>query len=374
MPEILERVELLLRDRRSAAAALTTGAAHIAEHAGEALHAALADLLHHVGHVAVHLQHLVDLGHIDAGASRNTAFARGLQEIRLAALLRRHRHDDCFLALEHLVVDARGGHLLLGVLHARQQVHHAAEAAHALHLAQLASKIFQVELTLLHLLGDALGFGDVDLGLGALDQRDDVAPPQNAAGDAAGVEHVEAVDLFTHADEADRQAGDRTHRQGCAATAIAVHAGEHKAGERQAFVETFGRLDRVLTRESVSDKQRFIRLGDGGNLGRLVHHLVVERGAARRIQHEHIVAAELRSLDGAAGDVGRQLAGDDWQGIDADLVSENLELFHRRRAARVERGDEHFLALSLLEAFGELARRGGFARALQARHHDDRGR
>ena len=66
--------------------------------------------------------------------------------------------------------------------------------------------------------------------------------------------------------------------------------------------------------------------------------------------------------------------GDDRQGVDADLRAEDRELLHRRRAAGVERGHQHALALALLQALGELGGGGGLARALQADHQDRRRR
>jgi hypothetical protein len=62
------------------------------------------------------------------------------------------------------------------------------------------------------------------------DQRDDVAHAENAVGDAAGMEFLERIHLFAGADQLDRLAGDSPHRQRGTAAAIAVHAGQHQAG------------------------------------------------------------------------------------------------------------------------------------------------
>ena len=55
------------------------------------------------------------------------------------------------------------------------------------------------------------------------------------------------------------------------------------------------------------------------DLGRLVHHLLVERGAAGGVEQHHVVAAEPGGFDRAAGDLRRQLAGDDRQRVDLRL-------------------------------------------------------
>ena len=64
------------------------------------------------------------------------------------------------------------------------------------------------------------------------------------------------------------------------------------------------------------------------------------------------------------------LADHDRQRLDADLLAENGELLLRGRAAHVERGHQHALALLLEQALGDLGGGGGLARALQADHQD----
>ena len=71
--------------------------------------------------------------------------------------------------------------------------------------------------TLGQLAGHGLGLGGVQLLRGLLDQGDDVPLTQDAAGDAAGVEHFQRVDLLARADVFDRQAGDG---------AVPLHGGE----------------------------------------------------------------------------------------------------------------------------------------------------
>jgi len=103
--------------------------------------------------------------------------------------------------------------------------------------------------------------------------------------------------------------------------------------------------------------------------GCFIHHLVVERGAARGIEHHHIEAAEAPGFERAARDLRRRLALDDGECVDAHLPAERRELFHRGRTARIERGHQH-LALALLgEAPRDLGGGGGFTRALQSDHH-----
>ena len=96
--------------------------------------------LHHVGHLAVLLEQAVDMFDADAGARRDALLARGLEQVGVAPLLRRHRGDDRALALDELVVEIGGGELVLDLGHARQHAHDAAHAAELLDLRQAARR------------------------------------------------------------------------------------------------------------------------------------------------------------------------------------------------------------------------------------------
>ena len=356
----------LFRARHAAAAAE-------AEHVGEAGHRpalGAAHRLHHVGHGAVHFQKPVDVLGLGAGAGGDAALAARLEHVGIAPLPRRHRIDDRHLPLEHLLVEIALGELVLHLGDAGQHRHQPAHAAHLLHLRELLAQVGEIERALAHLLGDARGLLGVDGRGGLLDQRDDVAHAEDAVGDARRIEILERVELFAGADQLDRLAGDRAHRQRGAAAAVAVDAGEHDAGEADALVEAAREIDRVLAGERVGDEQHFVRVGGAAHLGRLAHHRLVERDAAGGVEHHHVVAAEPRRLLRARRDLHRRLAGDDRQRLDADLPAEHGELLHGRRTARVERGHQHLALARVGEALGDLGGGGGFARALQADHHD----
>ena len=55
-------------------------------------------------------------------------------------------------------------------------------------------------------------------------------------------------------------------------------------------------IDRVLAGQRVGDQQHFVRTGGGLDLGRLLHHRLVERGAAGGVEQDDVVAAEPRRL------------------------------------------------------------------------------
>ena len=124
------------------------------------------------------------------------------------------------------------------------------------------------------------------------------------------IEILERVEFFAGADQLDRLAGDGAHRQRRAAAAVAVDAGEHDAGEADALVEAAGEIDGVLAGQRVGDQQNLVRTGGAADLGRLVHHRLVERDAAGGVEQHHVVAAEPAGLQRAVGDLHRRLAGD----------------------------------------------------------------
>ena len=75
----------------------------------------------------------------------------------------------------------------------------------------------------------------------------------------AGIEILQRIHALAGADQLDRLAGDRAHRQRRAAAAVAVDAGEHDAGEADALVERAREIDRVLAGQAVGDQQHFVR-------------------------------------------------------------------------------------------------------------------
>ena len=222
--------------------------------------------------------------------------------------------------------------------------------------------------------GERLGLVGLDRLLRALDQGDDVAHAEDAAGDPLGMEGLELVDRLAGAGELDRLAGDRAHRQRGAAAGVAVHAGEDHAGELDLVGEALGDVDRVLAGHRVGDEQNLLRLRDFGDGLHLVHQRLIDVEAARGVEHQHVIALQPGGIERAAGDVDRRLAGDDRQRRDLGLAAEHGELLLRGRAGDVERGHQDLLAVLLGQPLGELGGGGRLARALQADHHDHRRR
>ncbi len=105
-----------------------------------------------------------------------------------------------------------------------------------------------------------------------------------------------------------------------------------------------------------------------------MHQLFVDGQAARGIKHIDVIATKTGLGLGAFGDGDGIFAFDNRQGVDADLVAEDRQLFHRGGAVHVKRGHQHAFAVFFLEPFGEFGGCGGLTAALQADHQDRRWR
>ena len=179
-----------------------------------------------------------DLG---AGTRGNTLLARGVDHLGIAPLEHGHRADDRQLPLQHELVEIDTVELLLDLADAGQQAHDAGHAAKLLQLLQLLGQIVEIEGALLHAGGDLSRLVGVDLVRRLFDQAHHVAHAENPPGDPLGVEVLEPVELLAGADELDRLAGHRPHRQRRTAAAIAIDAGEHDAADPDPLDRSCGR-------------------------------------------------------------------------------------------------------------------------------------
>ena len=110
-----------------------------------------------------------------------------------------------------------------------------------LDLRELFGEVVEVEDALAHLLGHLGRLLRVDRLRRLLDEADDVAHAEDAVGEARGMEILDRVHLLADAEQLDRLAGDGAHRERRAAAPVAVHAGQHDAGEADALVEVLAR-------------------------------------------------------------------------------------------------------------------------------------
>ena len=305
----------------------------------------------------------VDVADLGAGALGDAETAGAVEDFGVATLLLGHREHDGFGLGEVLLFLGAD----LDVTHARHHLHDVAERAHLLHLRHLREEVFEIEVGLLHLLGQAFGFLVVDDLLGLLDEGDDVAHAQDTLGHAVGVEGVEVRGLLARAHVADRDARDGLHRQRGAAAGVAVELGQDNAGEGRGFVKLGGHVDGLLAEGGVGDEEDLVRLEGVADAADFFHQVAVDLQAAGGVDDDEVRGGGFGFLDQAAhhrGDIGRGAVGAE---VEAFVLGEGLELVDGRRAAQVGR-DEGGLtdALLLDEVLGELGGAGGLAGALEA--------
>ena len=319
-------------------------------------------------------QQLVQFGHFHTGALGHALLAAGLQKVGIGAFLPGHRLDQRDLAFQHPVVKPGLFRRLGHAAHAGQHPHDRLHAAHLQHLLKLGAQVVHVEQTLGEAPRHALGLFDLKRLTGFLDQGDDIAHAQNPARDPFGLERLKRVHLFAHTDKADRLAGHGAHRQGGTTAPVAVHPGQHDAGDADLAVEFRSHVDRVLASQTIDHQQHFARLHDVAHRLHFVHQHFVDVQPARRVKENNVIAAHCGLRPGPPGNLNRRLALDDGQTVHPDLPGQDRQLLHRRRAVGVKAGQQHPLAVTLFQPLGQLGRCGGLARTLQTHHQNGRGR
>ena len=318
----------------------------------------------------MHLEQLVDVFNLGAGACGNALPALAINDLGVAALSLGHRADHRKLAVEHCLVEVNTLQLLLNLAHARQHFHHTAHAAQLFNLPQLVGQIVHVEGALAHPLGDLLGLFVVDILRGLFDERNHVAHAENAARDTVRVEIFQPIQLFAGAEQLDRLACDSPHRKCGTATAIAVNAREHNASDANLLIKCTCQINSVLTRERVSNQQGFLGLGNVTHGGGFRQQLFINMQPACGIQHHHVISALAGLAHGALGNLQRRFTLVDGKCIHLHLAAENLKLFLCCGAARIQRRHQHLALLAFEQALGDFCSGGGFAGALQPHHQN----
>ena len=177
------------------------------------------------------------------------------------------------------------------------------QRAHLFDLAKLIAKVRQREAAAAErFLGELFRLFPVDFFFRLLDERKNVAHAENAADDSVGMEGLDGIVFFADAEELDGLPGDLANRQSGAAAGIAVHLGEHDAGERELVVELLGGVDGILAGHGIGDEENFLRIQQPLERLHLVHQLLVDVQAAGGVDDEHVAAA----VDGFAARFFRQ--------------------------------------------------------------------
>ena len=210
--------------------------------------------------------------------------------------------------------------------------------------------------------------------LNVFNQGQYVAHTQNAAGDTVGVERLEAVDFLADTDKFNRFAGYVAYGQCRTAARVAVHLGQHDAGQRQGFIKCLGSVYRILTQHRIDDEQSFNRANRRMKRFDFVHHLFIDCQTTGGIDHQDIVKMFFGVIGGGSCNLNRVLVGIGREKIHTDLFGQQAQLFDRGRAVNVGRDHQNLFLLIVFQQAGEFADGRRLARALQTRHQHDGGR
>ena len=143
--------------------------------------------------------------------------------------------------------------------------------------------------------------------------------------------------------------GHGAHRERGAAAGIAVDAGQHDAGDADALGEALGEVDRVLAGECIGHQQGLGRLGGIAHRDYFLHQHLVDVKAAGGIENDNVIAFAPADIERALGDRDRALQRDYRKRSHRDLPCQHRQLFLRRRAVHVERGQQHLAPLALFQ-------------------------
>ena len=193
-----------------------------------------------------------------------------------------------------------------------------------------------------------------------------------------GVEDLQVLGLFAHADEADGDVEFLGDADDHAAAGRAVQLGEDQAGDFGGSRELAGLFEGVLAGGAVEDQENLMRnaggdlLHDALDLGQLVHQVLLVVEAPSRIDQDHVVplatALSTASKATAAGSASWPWSDE----IGPGALSPDPKLVHGRGPERVG-GSDGDLEAALGELVAEFADGGGLAHAVDPDDEEDIG-
>jgi hypothetical protein len=124
----------------------------------------------------------------------------------------------------------------------------------------------------------------------------------------------------------------------------------------------------------VDDEQRLDRVQRGVEFGDLLHQRLVDGQSPGGVDQQHVEIVALGMVERGRGDGQRLVGRRGREPFRAGLLRDGLELLDGRRAVHVGRDGQHLLLALVDQVLGQLGRRRGLARTLQAGHQDHRRR
>ena len=292
------------------------------------------------------------------------------QEVGIFPLLLGHRADHGLDALELLLPLLE--HAVIDLVHARDHFHQTPQRAHALDQAHLLHEVREIKRRLLQLLLHLFDVGEFDLLLGLLHQRQHITHAEDAAGHPFGMERLQGLHLLAGADELDRLTAHLADRKGGTTAGITIKLGEHRSGDAHLVVEGAGEFGRFLTDHRIHHQQHLIGLHSGADPHHLLHHLGVDLEATGGVDQERVEPFLLRLGQTSGRNVFRFGLSTEAEHLHIDLSTERFQLLDGGWSVNV--GAHHQGSSPLiLEVEAQLGRCGGFTGTLKAGHQHDGG-
>ena len=235
----------------------------------------------------------------------------------------------------------------------------------------MSHEVVEVELVLLDLLLQTLGFFFIVLFLSTFYQRYDVTHTENTVGHTRWVELVYCIELFACTHELDRLVHDGTDRKSGTTTSVTIEFSQYHTVEVEAFVELTGCIHSILTGHGVDHEQGFVRIDSLLDGFDFVHHLLINRQTTGCIDDHQVITLSLCFVDSVQCNLNRILAVDFTIYRNTNLFTKHLQLLDRCRTINVASNQQRLAVLLGLEHAGQLTREGSLTRTLETRHQND---
>ena len=285
----------------------------------------------------------------NAGPTSNASSAGSVEDLRITALLGRHRLNDGRHPIDIPIIDAV--QLLLDVSHARHHADQFGERAHLLDGLHLLQEVLESEVFApLHLAGHALGLIGIKGPLGLLNERQDVAHFQDAASHPVRVESLKVLRLFAGGGKHHRFAGHTHHRQRRTTTGVTIKLGQHHTVETNLLVKQHCGVHRVLANHGVNDEQRFVRLDGLPHRPQLRHQVLIDGQPTSSIDQDDVVQLQFSLGFGPASHIHRiadTVAGLRGKNGYVHTLADNAQLIHGIGALQVSGHQQRLVTLIL---------------------------
>ena len=285
----------------------------------------------------------------------------------MGALLRCHTLYDGLYALESIVVNV---YILNCLAHARYHGSQVLKISHFLDLLYLAKEVVEVELVLLYFLLKLACLLLVELLLGALNKRYDVAHAKDAVCHTVGMEYVDGLHLLSGTNKLDRLSDNSPDTQCRTTTRVTVKFGKYHTVEVKPVIKLLGSVDSILSSHGVNDKESLVGVQSLLERCYLVHHLLVNGKSSGRIDDDGIISLGLCLTDGVVGYSHDILAVGLGIYRNTNLSTYHLQLLDGCRTIDVAGYEQGVLMLLELQLVGKLSAEGSLTRALQSAHED----